>query len=133
MKTFSRILVSALFIALATVVITASSATVWAAEDPLDAACDAGSAKRTSSVCKDTGEDPLVGATGVITRATQLLAIAVGVVAVIMIIVGGFRYVVSGGNAESINSAKNTILYAIIGLVVALVAQALVLFVLKRL
>jgi len=62
----------------------------------------------------------------------NLLSIAVGVVAVIMIIVGGFRYITSGGKQESITSAKNTLLYAIIGLIIVALAQVIVQFVLNK-
>ena len=44
---------------------------------------------------------------------------------------GGFRYVVSSGNKDAVTSAKNTILYAIIGLLVALFAYAIIQFVLN--
>ena len=60
----------------------------------------------------------------------NILSVAAGIVAVIMIIIGGFRYVTSGGKQESVASAKNTILYAIIGLVVVALAQVIVRFVL---
>jgi hypothetical protein len=60
----------------------------------------------------------------------NLLSIAVGVVAVIMVIVAGFRYVTSGGKQESVASAKNSLLYAIIGLVIVAFAQVIVRFVL---
>lgn len=62
----------------------------------------------------------------------NLLSALVGVVAVIMIIIGGFRYVTSGGNDTGVTGAKNTILYAIIGLVVVALAQIIVYFVLKK-
>lgn len=68
-----------------------------------------------------------------ISTVVNLLTAAVGVAAVIMIIVGGFRYVTSSGNAESAKSAKNTILYALIGLVVVGLSQVIVHFVLFRL
>lgn len=58
-----------------------------------------------------------------------LLAI-IGIAAVIMIIIGGFRYVFSAGNEKAVASAKDTILYAIIGIVVASLAFAIVNFVL---
>lgn len=61
----------------------------------------------------------------------NILSAVVGVVAVIMIIYGGFRYVASGGKQESVTSAKNTILYAIVGLIIVALAQAIVHFVLK--
>lgn len=63
----------------------------------------------------------------------NLLSAVVGIVAVIMIIVGGFRYVTSGGNDTSVTAAKNTILYAIIGLVVVALAQIIVRFTLSKL
>lgn len=56
-----------------------------------------------------------------------------GAVAVIMIIIGGFRYVLSGGDSGSVTAAKNTILYAVIGLVVAILAYAIVNFVIVSL
>jgi len=60
------------------------------------------------------------------------LSAVVGVVAVIMIVVGGFRYITSGGADTSVSSAKNTILYAIIGLVIVALAQFIVRFVLGK-
>lgn len=60
------------------------------------------------------------------------LSAIVGVVAVIMIIIGGFRYITSGGTDTSVASAKNTILYAIIGLIIVALAQILVRFVLNK-
>jgi hypothetical protein len=49
-----------------------------------------------------------------------------------MIIIGGLKYVTSAGDSNSITSAKNTILYAIIGIIIAASAQFLVQFVLRR-
>lgn len=62
-------------------------------------------------------------------RITSILLFVVGAVAVIMLIIGGIRYVVSGGDQNQVTSAKNTILYAIIGIVVAVLAYAAVSFV----
>ena len=62
----------------------------------------------------------------------NVLSLIVGVAAVIMIIIGGFKYIISSGDSGNINSAKNTILYAIIGLVVVILAQAIVKFVLSK-
>lgn len=63
---------------------------------------------------------------------TNTMLFAIGVVAVIMLIVGGFRYIFSGGNSTNVNAAKDTILYAVIGIVVALLAYAIVNFVLGQ-
>jgi hypothetical protein len=62
----------------------------------------------------------------------NILSVVVGIVAVIMIIVGGFRYISSGGDPNRIASAKNTIIYALIGLLIAAFAQVIVRFVLKQ-
>jgi hypothetical protein len=59
----------------------------------------------------------------IIRRAINLMLYAVGVISVIMLIYGGFRYVVSGGQKESVTAAKNTILYAIVGLLIAIFAR----------
>lgn len=56
----------------------------------------------------------------------------VGVISVIMIIVGGFKYITSGGESGGVTSAKNTIMYAIIGLIVVALAQVIVRFVLNN-
>jgi hypothetical protein len=62
----------------------------------------------------------------------NLLSAIVGIVAVIMIIVGGLRYITSGGSDTSVTSAKNTILYAIIGLIIVALAQIIVRFTLNK-
>jgi hypothetical protein len=62
----------------------------------------------------------------------NLLSAVVGIVAVIMIIFGGLRYITSGGNDTSVTGAKNTILYAIIGLIIVALAQVLVRFTLNK-
>ena len=56
----------------------------------------------------------------------------IGAVSVIMIIYGGFRYITSGGDSNGVTAAKNTILYAIIGLVIVALAQIIVNFVLDK-
>lgn len=68
----------------------------------------------------------------IIKTIINLLSVIVGVVAVVMIIVGGLRYITSGGSDTSVTSAKNTILYAIIGLIIVALAQVLVRFVLSK-
>lgn len=60
----------------------------------------------------------------------NVMLFILGAIAVIMIIIGGIRYATSGGDASGIKSAKDTILYAVIGLVVAILAYAIVNFIL---
>lgn len=67
--------------------------------------------------------------TSTINSLINLFSIAVGAVSVIMIIYGGFKYITSGGSDDSTKAAKNTILYALVGLVIVLLAQTIVKFV----
>ena len=53
----------------------------------------------------------------------------IGAVSVIMIIYGGFKYVTSAGESSAVASAKNTILYAVVGLVIAILAYTIASFV----
>lgn len=67
-----------------------------------------------------------------ITHIINIMSVLVGVVAVIMIIYAGFRYVTSGGDSSGVTGAKNTLIYAIVGLIVVALAQTIVLFVLGK-
>lgn len=75
--------------------------------------------------CSDTGGTSLT-LSGIATSAVNIFSWVVGIVAVIMIIVGGFKYITSGGSSEKIGSAKNTLIYAIIGLIIVALAQFIV-------
>ncbi len=67
-----------------------------------------------------------------VTSAINILSVVGGLAAVIMIIIAGFRYVTSAGNAEAAKGARQTILYAVIGLIIISFAQLIVHFVLKN-
>ncbi len=69
----------------------------------------------------------------IIQTIVRILLFLIGAVSVIMIIIGGFRYVISQGDSGAVTSAKNTILYAVIGLIVAIFAWAIVDFVIDNL
>lgn len=66
----------------------------------------------------------------VIRQVINILLFVVGVAAVIMLIIGAIRYVVSAGDQQAVAGAKNTILYAIVGIIVAAMAFAIVNYVL---
>lgn len=68
----------------------------------------------------------LDGDSGIFKTVVNILLFIIGLISVIMLIWGGIRYTTSGGNANSVTAAKNTIMYAIIGLVVAIFAYAIV-------
>ena len=59
----------------------------------------------------------------------KYFSIIVGAIAVIMVIYGGFRYITSGGDSNNVSAAKNTLIYAIVGLLIVVVAQLIVHFV----
>jgi hypothetical protein len=66
------------------------------------------------------------GTDAIIPKVINIMLFIVGILAVVMLIYGGIRYTVSGGKPESVTAAKNTIMYAIVGLVVAILGYAVV-------
>lgn len=97
-------------------------------EGSKDQACKG--ANLNDAACSSTEAVETVNTT--VKTVVNLLSFLVGIVSVIMIIVGGIRFVVSQGNAQAVTNARNTIFYAIIGLVIAAIAQVLVKFVIGR-
>lgn len=81
--------------------------------------------------CGSSGTDTC-GLTDVIKTVINVLLFIIGSLSVIMIIVGGIRYVVSNGDSSQITNAKNTIMYAVVGLIIALLAYAIVNFVVTQ-
>jgi hypothetical protein len=73
----------------------------------------------------------LFGNAGVLTEITNVILFVVGILSVIMLIYGGLRYVISGGDSKKVTDAKNTIMYAIIGLIIAILSFAIVNFVIN--
>ena len=104
------------------------------AYDPFKEPCAAGS---SSEFCKNAtqqaSEDRIAGPNGILTKITQFIVFLAGGFAVIMVTLGGAKYTFSAGDSNAVKSAKDTILYALIGLVVALFSQAMVVFVLSKL
>ncbi len=101
------------------------------AVDPKSAACEG--VKLTGGDCDLNS----AGATNAKVNSTvslvvDILSWVVGITAVIMIIIGGFKYITSQGDSNNVNSAKNTILYAVVGLVIVAFAQIIVKFVLTK-
>jgi hypothetical protein len=99
--------------------------------NPFKAACSGGS---TGAVCstKTTG-DPLVGPNGLISKVTRVIALLAGIGAVIIIIIGGFMYITSGGDSGKVSRAKDTLIYAVVGLIVIVMSQTVIIFVIDRL
>lgn len=94
---------------------------------PIGEQCSWGNS--STAVCKSKGDR----ADSLIAKVVNVLMFLLGAISTIMIVIGGLKYVASNGDSNSIQSAKNTILYAVIGLVVAIAASAIVNFVLANL
>lgn len=67
-----------------------------------------------------------------IKTVVNVLLFLLGATAVIMIVIGGIKYTTSNGDSSAVTSAKNTILYAVVGLIVALMAYAIVNFIVEK-
>lgn len=115
--------------------LSAAPAPVLAAPATVNNICNQGTDTSQATACNDqkNGNDPLMGPNGILTRVVQILVYVVGIVSVIMVIVGGLRYILSNGDTNAVNSAKNGIIYALVGVVVAILAQSIVTFVLSKL
>ena len=121
MKKILRIVLPMLIMVVAVVVLASSSVSALTLQEGAEAArCDGCPAD-------------LFGDNGVFKKITNTILYIVGIIAVIMLIIGGIRYVTSGGDAKKVTDAKNTVLYAIIGLVIAFLAFAIVNFVISAL
>jgi cytochrome bd-type quinol oxidase subunit 2 len=78
------------------------------------------------------GQEAATNVSTLLARVINIFSIVVGVIAVIMIIIGGLKYITSGGDSGNVSSAKNTIIYALVGLVIVALAQFIVRFVLGQ-
>ena len=72
------------------------------------------------------------GLTNIINLVVQVMSIVIGFIAVVMIVFAGFKYVTSGGDTNKVASAKNSLMYAIIGLIIVALAQFIVRVVLAQ-
>lgn len=123
---------------LSAVAVVSSGGVAFAQANVLDEPCKAAP---QSSLCKDNSQtknqtsssNRFYGPNGLLTKVAKLIAMIAGIFGVIMIIIGAIKYALAGGDAANINSAKNTVLYALVGIVIAAIAQGIILFVLSKL
>ena len=121
MRKFWKLVLPVLLIAVAVALVTVPSVSALTLQEGAEAAR-----------CDNCPTD-LFGENGVFKRVTNTIIYIVGIIAVIMLIIGGIRYVISGGDAKKVTDAKNTVLYAIIGLVICFFSYAIVNFVISSL
>ena len=88
-------------------------------------------ANANTEICKAT-DDKLFGPNSIWTNILNTLIYVTGAISALMIVVGGLRYTLSNGDQSGINGAKNTILYAVVGLILSVMGYAIVNFVLSR-
>jgi len=127
-KQYLLIAASTLMLALPAMVPVAASACSTNTADQI--ASGASQASGGSITC-DSSSNATTGIGHVAAQVVNIFSIIVGIVAVIMIIYGGFRYITSGGDSGSVGNAKNTLIYAIVGLIIVALAQVIVHFVLS--
>lgn len=105
-----------------------------AAFDPLSTSCTGSAA--SSPVCTENnsnaGNNPITGQNGIVSKISKVVLFAVGAASVIMIIFGGLKIVTSQGDAKGVASGRDTILAALIGVLIAVLAKAIVQFFVER-
>ncbi|MBP9738226.1 hypothetical protein KBD20_00905 [Candidatus Saccharibacteria bacterium] len=125
---FKRIKFAAIVISL--LAVAGLSVPQFAYADAAADACDGVKLLDPTAKCDDATAGQK-GFTTILQTIINVFSIVVGAVSVIMIIIGGFRYVISGGDSSATKAAKDTIMYAVIGLVIVIFAQVIVIFVLS--
>ncbi|TWP14788.1 hypothetical protein EUA69_00795 [TM7 phylum sp. oral taxon 352] len=84
-----------------------------------------------SVYCKNKGSGE-TQVNGIIKTIVEVLLTAVGAISIIMIVIGGIMFALSSGDAQKAAKARNTVLYAVVGLIVSIFASAIVNFVFNR-
>lgn len=92
----------------------------------------------TATICMEntpqsTGGNRIYGPGGILTKIAHLLSVVVGIVSIFVLIIGAIRFIGATGDINKINSARDSILFAVVGLVLAALAQSVVIFILNKL
>jgi hypothetical protein len=107
---------------------TPAYASAFSSSNAKSQACSGINGNETAGACSTPGKS----IDSIIQSIINFLSALIGTVAVVMVIVGGYKYITSGGDSSKVSSAKSTLLYAVIGLVIVAMAQFIVQFVLKE-
>ena len=99
---------------------------------PLSIRGDCQAGPETSPACQPPPTDPISGSGGILGKVTHLVAILTGIAAIIMFIIGGLMYVLSNRDSSRVALARNTLIYASLGVVITIAAQSIVVFVLNK-
>ncbi len=96
----------------------------------LTPACTSGA--NSATVCNIGSKNIISGNNGILSKITNIIVIVAGIVAVFLIVVAGFMYVTSGGDSQRVNTAKNVILYTVVGLIIIAIAKIIISLVLNH-
>ena len=118
-------------VGLITMVALASSLALPVMASPTSSSKGGSFAQQATEGLKQVGGNDQTSFGDIVSKIINFLLFFVGVVSVIMIIYGGIQYTTSAGDSGKVTNAKNTILYAIVGLIVSILAYAIVNFVVK--
>lgn len=135
MRMTASLLILALVAVFATglAVSTTPASRVIAQQDVLEKACSANS---DAVACQDRSqaqsESAFFGDSGLFTNVARIISIIAGVIAVFMIVTGAFKFITASGDSSKIQSARSSIIYGIVGILVAAAAQAIIVFALNR-
>ena len=121
--------VASLAVLIAPVLVTSTASAVPDLQNNLCSGVDLNTLAAGKCATADNGNKAL---DNIITLVVNVFSVVVGFIAIIMMIYGGFKYITSSGDSGNVTAAKNTIMYALIGLVVVALAQVIVKFVLAK-
>lgn len=118
------------FLTLTFVLGIAAPLPAFAATDPYSGVC---AQANDPAICNSRGgSDPITGSNGVLSKATTVVAFVAGAAAVIFIVFAGIKYITAQGDPSQISSAKQSLIYAAVGLVVVVLARQIITFVLSK-
>lgn len=116
-----------------------SVAPVVSAEDVFNKVCTGTGGNASSTLCEEANKNStktdngLFGTNGILNKVANVLVVVVGVAGVIMVIVGGIQYTLSAGDPARVTKAKDLIIYALVGMVIAVLAKGIIVFVINKL
>lgn len=115
---------------------------ISAAPNPLGSACEelSGDQRKESAACEKVKEDdkgnpinPISGGSdSILYKITLIISAVAGVVAVMIIIIAGISMITAGGDSQKFANGRNTIIFAVVGLIVIILAQAIITFIVTR-
>lgn len=112
------------------------STAAYAAPNPLNEACRnlSDTQKAQSAACSEDGsKNPISGGTdSILYKITLIISVLAGAIAVIIMIIAGISMITAAGDSQKFGNARSTIVYAVVGLIVIVLAQAIITFVVTR-